>query len=199
MTVYVDAANLRRTLSLTGSTFANDDIDAACAAASGGLERELGRDFGKTDADQTRYFEPADGWTLAIDDLVTLTTLRVDRAGDGTWEALTVDDDFRLGPLNADVKNEPWQHITAVTSAWPTGRLSLVEIVGVFGWPEPPQQIVEAATIIASQLVKRKRDAPFGFVISADGAAYIARNDPQIAFLLKDLGRRSGVMSIQLG
>jgi hypothetical protein len=188
-TVYVDSDDLKVSLTLDGTTFADTDVDAACIAASGAIEEVQGRDYGRSDEDEIRFFTPTDWEVLTIDDLVELTTLRVDR-GDGTFETWTVDTDFRVEPLNAEGKGRPFTSLRAMAQRFPCARLARVEVTGIFGWPAPPQQIIEAASIIAAQLVKRKRDAPFGVLNVGDVAAYIVRNDPMIAQLLNGLSRR---------
>jgi len=198
-TVYVDSDDLKVSLALDGTTYADVDVDAACIAASGAVEEVQGRDYGKSDEDEVRFFTPTDWETLSIDDLVELTTLRVATTFGGTYETWTLDDDFRLTPLNAEGKGRPFTTLQAVNKRFPTGRLSVVEITGIFGWPAPPQQIIEATSIIAAQLIKRKRDAPFGFqVVNQETAAYIARNDPMVVQLLNGLGRRALFVSAQL-
>ena len=199
--VYVDVDDFKKTLAAEGSTFLDDDIEIALQAASAGIDEAQGRTYGKSDEDEVRVFSPDNRELLWIDDLAAEpTTVRVDTAGDGTFETWTQDTDFRLGPLNAEIKGKPFTSIRAKNRGLPVGDFSIVEVTGIFGWPAPPSQIVEATGIIASQLVKRAREAPFGVVsISSETAAYIARNDPHVSFLLQGLGRRQLFASLRLG
>lgn len=191
MTVYVDTDALKASLTLTGTTYADDDVDAVVAAASGAIEKAMGRDYGKSAEDETRYFTPTAARTLHIDDLAELTSVRVDPAWEGSWETWTLDTDFWLGPGNAALNGQPYTMILPLAGkAFPTGRYARVEVVGRFGWPSPPAQIVEAATLVAAQLLRRRRDTPFAVLAIGDAAAYITRNDPQVAALLHNLGRR---------
>jgi hypothetical protein len=201
MSVYVDSDDFKATLTLQGTTFADDDLDASLAAASAGVDKAQGRTYGKSEEpDVVRLYSPDSRELLVIDDLAEFTSLRVDTTGDGTWDTWTLDTDFRLEPLNAELDSEPFTNIRALaTQRFPVYRFALVEITGAFGWPAPPQQIVEATSIIASQLVKRKRENPYGFVISGDVVAYLIRNDPQVSFLLNGLSRRRQLVSAQLG
>lgn len=197
--LYVDSDDFKATLTLQGTTFLDEDVDASLAAASAGIDKAQGRTYGRSDTDDViRFYRPDDHELLNIDDLVELVTLRADANGDGTWETWTVDVDFRLEPLNAALDGEPYMQIRTLTQSFPVHRFSLVEITGVWGWPAPPQQVIEATSIIASQLVKRKRENPYGFVISGDVVAYLIRNDSQVAFLLNGLGRRKSLVSLQL-
>jgi apolipoprotein N-acyltransferase len=51
-----------------------------------------------------------------------------------------------------------------------------------------PQRVITAASIIAAQLFKRRRENP-SFIITSEAAVVILRNDPQLNALLKGLNR----------
>lgn len=189
--LYVTAAALKNTLSLTGETFADADVNAAVEAASRGLDEGCGRRFwADPDALQVRYYD-ATGDLVRIDDLVTLTTLATDPGGDGTYEQTwTRDTDFVLSPLNAPADGRPWETVTRHPSGshrFPAGYPRAVRVTGRFGWPAVPPAIAQATTILAAKLLKRSREAPFGVVsMGLDGAAvHIARTDPDVGFLVR--------------
>jgi hypothetical protein len=74
---------------------------------------------------------------------------------------------------------------------------SSVAVTGQFGWPAVPAQVIEATTILATRLLRRAREAPFGVVgLGIDGAAVrISRFDPDVGFLLDPLVKGSGVLA----
>lgn len=197
MTVYVDTDALKATLEIQGGTRYDDDLDSAAAAASQAIDNILGRGFGKDTADTTRLYSTTGATSpFPIDDLAAFTSLTVDRDGDGTYEETwTRDTDFRLAPLNAALDGEPWTLIEVLSAGNYTlpGTGGNLKLTGRFGWPSPPSPIVEAASLLATQLFKRKRDAPFGIQIAAAGdaiaAAQIARRDPHISLLLQPYNR----------
>lgn len=195
--LYVDPDEVKATLVLTGTTFADDDVDSACAAASEGIDLELGRTFGKDSEDVTRVYTARDPRLLKVNDLVEITTLKTDEDGDGTYEITWATTDYYLEPLNAALDDEPYTTLRVHplgVNRFPLRYPKAVQIVGKFGWPSVPAGVKEAAGLIASQLIQRKRSMPMGFVINGETAAYIIRNDPQIAFLLKGRGRRTLVV-----
>ena len=192
--LYVDPDELKKTLAAAGTTFLDDDAENACLAASAGLDLELGRAFGQDQEDVERLYTALDPKSLTVNDLVSLTTLKTDEDGDGTYEITWATTDYVLEPLNASLDSQPYTKINvrpAGTHRFPTRYPGAVEVSGIFGWPSIPFQVIEAAGLIAEQLIQRKRSMPMGFALNGETAAYIIRNDPQINFLLKGLGRRT--------
>lgn len=205
MTDYITGTILKATISLTGQTYADADITTAIAAACRGIDK-LCRRRGTTtrlgfqaDADtaQVRYYSPVSRKRLAIDDLVTLTTLATDPSGGGTFsDVWTVNTDFVLDPLNAAAEGRPYEKLLVHPNGgylFPTVYPRGVKVTGKFGWPAVPDEIVEASTILAAKLLKRAREVPFGVVaINLDGAAVrLAKSDPDVMFLISDFRRKA--------
>lgn len=188
---FVDPDDLKTTLGIN-DTYADDDVEAACNAATEALQEELGRKFSKDSSDVTRLYTALDSCSLTIRDLASLTSLKTDEDGDGTFEVTWATTDYKLQDLNAAADNEPYTRIEI--DRWngehrfPTSVQGGVQIVGKWGWPKLPQRLVTAASILAAQLIKRRRDNP-GFIITADTAIVVLRNDPQLNALLKGLNR----------
>lgn len=186
--LYVTAAALKESLSLTGTTYANDDITAVLAAASRGIDRACGRFF--YSATQTRYYRPTDEWLLEIDDLAAEpTSLKTDPAGDGSFQyAWTLHTDYELEPYNAALLSQPYTHARRRrrgTYFFPRTVERSVEIVGTFGWPAVPSEIVTATSLLAFRLLERVREAPLGVVtLGPDLVGRIARTDPDVSALI---------------
>lgn len=194
---YVAVADLKETLSLTGETYADNDITAAINAASRAIDgvcsgdKSLRRRFyADADANQVRYYRPIDTKLVRIDDLITLTTLQTDDGGDGTFEdTWTVNVDFTLEPINAAADGRPYELIRA----HPNGNYLFqpdfprtVKVTGKFGWPAIPDPIRDATSILAARLLKRKRETPLGVVASMESAYRIASTDPDVRGLIHD-------------
>lgn len=188
---YVSAATLKTTLGITVSTF-DTDITTACSAASKGIDQACNRRFwADADTAQVRYYSPPSSRVLAIDDLITLTSLLTDLDGDGTFETtLTNNTDFVLEPLNAAAETpaRPYNRVRLhprSSAYWPRYPRS-VKVTGKFGWAAVPDEIVRATTILATKLFKRQ-EAPFGIVTAGVDdvtAMRIATSDPDVRFLI---------------
>jgi hypothetical protein len=139
----------------------------------------------------TRTFTSCDPYAVDVDDLVSVTTLKTDSAGDGTFETTWAATDYQLRPPNAAGKGRPYTQVAAVggTLTFPylyegqTARTDRVQIVGVFGWPALPAAVKQACLIVAAEHVKLK-DAPFGVAGFGDFGAVRVRQSPQAAALL---------------
>src|SRR6187549_217038 len=102
-TNYVALEEVKAQAELTGTSFSDNDLLLAIPAAARGIEEYVGRRFWlDDDATRVRYYTAVDGWSVQVDDLVTLGTFATDYDGDGTFETTwAVNTDFVLEPLNA--------------------------------------------------------------------------------------------------
>lgn len=185
---------------MASETFADPEITLALTAASRGIDGATRRRFW-TDADalQVRHYTPVSAGWLSVDDLVALTSLKTDTDGDGTFEnAWTLNTDFVLEPLNAAADARPWtsvsRHPRGSYREFPVDLPRSVQVTGKFGWDSVPEAIKEATMILASKLLRRVREAPFGVVtvgIDEGVAMRIARTDPDVRFLIADYTRNA--------
>lgn len=193
MTLYVEPEELKDFINI--GDYAEDAILLACQGASRGIDIATNRRFWlDPDATSVRTYTPTAMRLLQIDDLVQLVTLKCDRTGDGVYEETwTLGTDFILEPQNAPVENpaRPWEWIQCrkLRGRWfPVQIEASVQVTGQFGWKAVPDAIHAAAVILASKLVKRVREAPFGIVALGGPdtgiAARIAKTDPDVAPLV---------------
>jgi hypothetical protein len=196
---YLTVAELKSTLELSGESYADDDLNVAITAASRSVDSFCDRRFwADADANQIRYYTPTSSVVVQIDDLVTLTTLATDDAGDQTFgQAWTANTDLFLEPLNAAADGQPYTRLCTNPARsslyFPLQYGRSVKVTGKFGWPAVPTEVKQATTIIAGRLLKRARETPMGVVMAGvgfDGAAIrIASQDPDVTMLLSPLRR----------
>lgn len=194
---YVELEDLKKTLTLDGVTFANLDLAEVLAAASRKVDEKTERRFWlDADVNQVRHYSPDDPCLLYIDDVVQITSLKTDDAGDGTFEnTWTLNTDYVREPLNAAAAGAPWTTLVVHPSGsfrFPIGYPRSVELTGQFGWPAVPAGVKTATKLLAHRYVKRLREAPHGVVgFGMDGAVVrIQSIDPDVEDLLTPFSRR---------
>lgn len=189
MTVYVAATALKETLSITGESFADNDIDLALEAASRGLDALCNDRFYSQAG--TYYFDPESSRRVKLRPSAgSITSIAVDTDGDGAFETTLTESEFMGWPYNNPTESKPWFEVHIHPNAdirFPRYPRS-VQVVGSFGWESVPKPIEEATGLLAAKLLKRAREAPFGIaVFGTEGgmAMRIARTDPDIMFLVR--------------
>lgn len=192
MAGYVELDALKKSLELGGESYADDDLTLAISAASAAVDNLCGRSFSLGDPDVTREYVTGRWTWVELDDCAAVSGIESDDYGNGTWTAWTADDYVTL-PLNAAADQWP---ITALrlrpgTQVGPFCDVSMIRVRGTFGWPTVPDSIVAATSILATRLVKRVREAPFGVAgMGSDGIAIrIAVGDPDVAMLVRPYTR----------
>jgi hypothetical protein len=62
-------------------------------------------------------------------------------------------------------------------------------LTGRFGWEETPEGVKQATTIIASQVLKRIREAPYGIVSFGGEAMRLSRFDSDVERAMRPYNR----------
>lgn len=197
----IEALKSRIGLATTHTT-TNFELHAACFSASRWVEQYCDRHFYRTTS-QVRTFEPWDWRCLtlpAFNDLVSVTSLKADTSGDGSYATTWATTDYQLLPYNpaAAPEQRPYDELRAIASNtfpwwsnWSTRRRDTVQITGIWGWPKVPVAVKQAAAIIATDLFALK-DAPFGAEGQADFVTQVGDN--RRAMRLLDPYRRQAVL-----
>jgi len=167
--------------------------DAKLESIIEGISREIDKKFKRrffvTSGDETRVFTAKYSDIMYPGDIVSITTLKGDTNGDGTYNETWAATDYALWPANAVLDSEPYTCIitkTLGTKVFPVGIINGVQIVGKFGWPAVPPQIEELTLLLASRLFYRK-DAIFGVVKGAPELGEVRRiitDDPEAQALM---------------
>lgn len=171
---------------------ADQDVTRALAAACRAIDNYCRRRFTKTAAGTARTFGPLVGadW-LELPDLLALDAA----ANAVVFDAVNVPNDgisfyLERWPTEPDAPYVVMRRVSG--GLWPTtGLAQNVTLTGTWGWNTVPDPVVMAAQIIASRLVKRGREAPFGILPFGDQgeAMRITQADPDIRFLLDSYKR----------
>lgn len=185
-TEYVDLALLKLHLGgITASTY-DDVLTKNLKAASRNVEKYCGRRFWVDDSASDRSFNPASrlyGEKLFIDDAASISSVSFGNDSDG-WTVVDAAD-YELGPENALARSwaiESVEHLDGWTF---TSARDRVKVSAVWGWPEVPDDVVEATLILASRYYARK-DSKEGVLGNSEwGTVRLSRTDPDVAGLLR--------------
>jgi hypothetical protein len=196
--VYTTLPELKASLSIPQTdTVDDDDLQDAILTASRAVDGDCQRTFYKTT--ETRTLTPTDRWHLRLGpymDLVSVTTLKTDADGDGTFETTWATTDYQLltgdgtPNVNAAPEPRPYRRIKAIGTQtfpwlwqWHLGRNDLVQINGVWGWPQVPDRIRRATRMAAAEVFKLN-SAPFGAIGMADLGIIRVRANPKYQALI---------------
>lgn len=152
------------------------------------IDDHCGRHFWQ-DTSVSRTFTAMSCREVLTDDLVSVTSLKTDAAGDGTFEVTWATTDYQLQPVNRPT-GRPFRRVEAIASLlFPVrsrqgSRSDRVEITGTWGWAAVPDTVKQACSMQASRVLKR-RYSPEGVAgFSEFGAVRVARLDPDVMALL---------------
>jgi hypothetical protein len=190
-----------------GITDTADDfrLGLAAAGASRAIDEITGRYFWR--GTDTRTYIPESISRQSLDDLVSVTSLKVDRDGDGVFEETwTQGTDYALevapAKYNPAAKGEQWPYTAAVVITggrlfpyvWMWSHLDRIQVTGVFGWPAVPLNIKNAALVVGAQIF-RSKDAVFGVAGFGEFGVVRIQSNPQVMWLLHRYinGQRVGV------
>lgn len=187
---YATLAQVKAALRIT-DTIDDSLLELNIEAASREIENFCERKFTKTTA--TRVYMPQDSFTVQIDDLASLTTLKTSSTGE-TFDTTWGETDYQLEPLNgiAGGLSQPYTRIRAIGGflfpLWDplnvNAHEATVQVTGVFGWDSVPTAITQATVLYAMRIYKRL-DSPLGSMGMGDmGIIHVRSIDPDIASLL---------------
>lgn len=184
---YVTIDQLKASLSIT-STDWDADLTRAADAATAVVDSITRRYFLTGAASEIRYFTPISPHYLYIADVISIT--QVVSSGSSFIEGEPVSNVILVENTDYYLDETDTLRVLGGFRFWP-GKARSVQVTAQWGFASVPQEVVEATQIIATQLFKRVREAPFGVLAtSLDGPAVrLGREDPQVRALLGDYKR----------
>lgn len=195
---YATLADVKAALRIPVSDTVDDalleiSIEAASREIDGWCERQF------TNGTATRIYRPTDVFTVEVDDLISVTTLKTDSDGDGVFETTWSTTDYQLNPLNgrAGGIDTPYTSLKAIGDyLFPiyeprnvNSNEASVQIVGNWGWTAVPTAVKQACMILSMRQFKRY-DSPTGVMGFGDlGVMRVGRVDPDVEKLLMPFRR----------
>jgi len=202
---YVGPEELKDRLGQNDTT-TDSVIESVCLATSRWIDRYCGRHFFRVT--DVRTFQPDSLWLLTTDDIVSVTSLKVDNDGDGVFEQTWtqgVNYQLRIADNQfnqlATGEAKPYTQVQVIGGSnffpfiWPYVHLDRVQISGVFGWPQVPPVVSQAALLIAADWFKMK-DAPWGVAGIADIGVIRVQSNPWIHEQLRPYCRPRGKVGV---
>jgi hypothetical protein len=170
-------------------------IEAASREIDGWCERVF------TSSTATRIYRPTDVFSVDVDDLQSITTLKTDSDGDGVFDVTWETTDYQLNPLNgiAGGISTPYTQVRAIGEyLFPiyeprnvNANEASIQITGVWGWASVPTAVKQACIILSMRQFKRY-DSPTGVMGFGDlGVMRVGRVDPDVEKLLMPFRKMS--------
>jgi len=171
-------------------------LEIAIESSSRDIDAYTERVFFSTGATAVaRVYIPQDIYLVETDDIISVTTLKSDSTGNGTFDVTWAVSDFQLEPLNgrAGGIDTPATRIRAIGDyLWPVyeprnvnSNQASVQVTGVFGFASIPSAIKQA-TILASLRAYKRYESPTGVLGFSDmGVVRVGRLDPDVERLIQ--------------
>jgi len=171
-------------------------LEMAIESSSRDIDAYTERVFFSTGATAVaRVYIPQDIYLVETDDIISVTTLKSDSTGNGTFDITWASKDYQLEPLNglAGGISTPATRIRAIGDyLWPVyeprnvnSNQASVQVTGVFGFASIPSAIKQA-TILASLRAYKRYESPTGVLGFSDmGVVRVGRLDPDVERLIQ--------------
>ena len=170
-------------------------LEIAIESSSRDIDAYTERVFFSTGATAVaRVYIPQDIYLVETDDIISVTTVKSDTGGNGTFDITWAATDYQLEPLNglAGGIATPATRIRAIGEyLWPVyeprnvnSNQASVQVTGVFGFASVPVAIKQA-TILASLRAYKRYESPTGVLGFSDmGVVRVGRLDPDVERLV---------------
>jgi hypothetical protein len=191
---YATLADVKAAARIT-DTIDDGLLEIAIESSSRDIDAYTERVFYSTGATAVaRVYIPQDIYLVETDDIISVTTLKSDSTGNGTFDITWASTDFQLEPLNgrAGGIDTPATRIRAIGEyLWPVyeprnvnSNQASVQVTGVFGFASIPSAIKQA-TILASLRAYKRFESPTGVLGFSDmGVVRVGRLDPDVERLV---------------
>lgn len=168
-------------------------IEIAIEAVSREIDNDTHRRFFTTANDEVRYYHSEDGQALFTEDILSITELASDTAGNRTYSTVWAATDYDKLPDNAVLNGKPYTYLMTA----PNGRYNFAasrrgnRITGKFGYSTTAPAVVHEACLIQSARIFKRKDSPLGVMGSPD-TGYVRLKDeldPDVKRMLNGVRR----------
>lgn len=150
---YTTLAAVKERLGVTDTT-QDGNIQAAIDAAERIIDGYCRRSFAVADSTATQRWFTADGpVAVTIDDAVEVTSVAVDRDGDGVYEETIAV--YRPWPYDAPSRGRPYTRVETFAGTYLPLGPGAVRVTARWGWPAVPAAVSMAAELQAWVLLRQ--------------------------------------------
>lgn len=182
---YITADELKSYMGIESDMY-DVHVSDAVASASREIEGFTHRQFNSAGSPSSRVYPVAMPDRLHVDDFSTNAGLVIetDDTADGTFATLWDVGDYELTPYNGTMNGRPGWPFTGITAVgqkrfrW--SRRATIRVTAAWGWAELPDDVRQAALILASDTFQLK-DARMGIAGSDQFGQIVRVRDNQIA------------------
>jgi hypothetical protein len=133
MNLYANLEDIKALMAIEGAEH-NSQLFRSLEMASRQVDKLTDRHFYCYDG--TKYYDGAGSKMWLPNDILSITTLKLDEDGDGTFESTLAATDYFLYPLNAYPKIRLETNTNGDYSGFASGVSKGIEIIGVFGYAD---------------------------------------------------------------
>ena len=204
---YITLDDVKATHELDYKNFTDYDVALTDVinAVSREIEKLCHQRFWVNPVAETRYFSPTQNDQCIVTNLTSLTTLATDTSLDRTYATTWATSDYDLYPYDATLENAPYWRIditpngnntfnaqpfaTPYSYPYPKPNAKYVKVVGFFGYPSVPSEVMQACLIWTLRTWAR-HSTPLGVTTMAEGGMLgsvkvdVSPLDPDIMQLL---------------
>lgn len=156
---YCALKDVKKDLGSMATETNNARLQSMIATASAEIDKYCRREFGTTT--EARYFDGASD-NLLIDDLVSATSIKLDKDGDAAYESTMASTDYHLMPYNETPKWMVCLTDNSNYSNFAKGIRKGVEITATWGYGSTVPESVKQACIIQVCRMYRQSQAGYG-------------------------------------
>lgn len=177
---YCTLAELKAVLRITDVT-SDALLENEIETASRRVDSHCGRFFFQVAATAIDFYPDTMYRATLPADLATITSLKTDSAGDGTFATTWAASDYQLQPTDRALQGRPARSIQALarTFSWNANGAASIRVTGTWGWSSVPDD-VRGATILLANRGFARHQAALGVVGSDETIIQVRASDPDV-------------------
>lgn len=184
---YCTLAEVKAVLRIATADVTSDTLlEKEVETASRRVDSHCGRFFYSLAATAVDFYPDSYRRATLPADLTTITSLKTDTAGDGTFATTWAAADYQLQPQTFALQSRPYTHVIGLkrTFPWLSSGAAGIRVTGTWGWSAIPTD-VRGATILLAIRGFARLNAALGVVGSDETIIQVRPFDPDVNDMLR--------------